>query len=226
MGRGKIEIKRIENTTNRQVTFSKRRNGLLKKAYELSVLCEAEVAVIVFSSGGKLYEFGNESVCNTIERYKRTCAKDIRRNPTAESSLERCRNERAKLKQEIDILTNANRNLMGDNISYLSVKELNELELRLQRGINCIRLQKNKMFLQETQALQQREEVLLVENHFLRTKVRRYQNAKSNNTLHFSKEALPHFHTQNLLMGNLMKEIPQEDSNKIHFRERSIFLPQ
>jgi hypothetical protein len=59
MGRGRIEIKRIENTTNRQVTFCKRRNGLLKKAYELSVLCEAEVALIVFSSRGRLYEYSN-----------------------------------------------------------------------------------------------------------------------------------------------------------------------
>jgi MADS-box transcription factor len=58
-GRGKIEIKRIENTTNRQVTFCKRRNGLLKKAYELSVLCDAEIALIVFSSRGRLYEYSN-----------------------------------------------------------------------------------------------------------------------------------------------------------------------
>jgi hypothetical protein len=46
-GWGKIEIKCIENSTNRKVTFCKRRNGLLKKAYELSVLCDAEVALIV-----------------------------------------------------------------------------------------------------------------------------------------------------------------------------------
>jgi len=59
LGRGKVEIKRIENTTNRQVTFCKRRNGLLKKAYELSVLCDAEVALIVFSSRGRLYEYSN-----------------------------------------------------------------------------------------------------------------------------------------------------------------------
>lgn len=59
LGRGKIEIKRIENTTNRQVTFCKRRNGLLKKAYELSVLCDAEVALIVFSTRGRLYEYAN-----------------------------------------------------------------------------------------------------------------------------------------------------------------------
>jgi MADS-box transcription factor len=58
-GKGKTEIKRIENTTNRQVTFCKRRNGLLKKAYELSVLCDAEVALIVFSSRGRLYEYSN-----------------------------------------------------------------------------------------------------------------------------------------------------------------------
>lgn len=57
MGRGRVELKRIENKINRQVTFAKRRNGLLKKAYELSVLCDAEVALIIFSSRGKLYEF-------------------------------------------------------------------------------------------------------------------------------------------------------------------------
>lgn len=59
MGRGKIEIKRIENKTNRQVTFCKRRNGLLKKAYELSVLCDAEIALLVFSNRGRLYEYAN-----------------------------------------------------------------------------------------------------------------------------------------------------------------------
>ncbi|OIW04788.1 hypothetical protein TanjilG_11090 [Lupinus angustifolius] len=59
MVRGKTQLKRIENATSRQVTFSKRRNGLLKKAFELSVLCDAEVALIVFSQRGKLYEFAS-----------------------------------------------------------------------------------------------------------------------------------------------------------------------
>ncbi|KAM1777808.1 hypothetical protein ACFX11_044421 [Malus domestica] len=49
MGRGKVELKRIENKSNRQVTFSKRRNGLLKKAFELSILCNAGVVLIIFS---------------------------------------------------------------------------------------------------------------------------------------------------------------------------------
>lgn len=59
MGRGKIEIKKIENANSRQVTFSKRRTGLLKKAFELGVLCDAQVAVIIFSNTGKLFEFSS-----------------------------------------------------------------------------------------------------------------------------------------------------------------------
>ncbi|KAI6687911.1 hypothetical protein NL676_024739 [Syzygium grande] len=61
MGRGKIVIRRIDNSTSRQVTFSKRRNGLLKKAKELAILCDAEVGVIIFSSTGKLYDFASSS---------------------------------------------------------------------------------------------------------------------------------------------------------------------
>ncbi|GLT93695.1 hypothetical protein SLE2022_114740 [Rubroshorea leprosula] len=62
MGRGKIAIRRIDNSTSRQVTFSKRRNGLLKKAKELAILCDAEVGVMIFSSTGKLYDFASTSV--------------------------------------------------------------------------------------------------------------------------------------------------------------------
>ncbi|XP_042055662.1 MADS-box transcription factor 50-like isoform X3 [Salvia splendens] len=76
MVRGKTELKRIENVTNRQVTFSKRRSSLLKKAFELSVLCDAEVALMVFSSTGKLCEFSSSSsgINKTIERYMANAA--------------------------------------------------------------------------------------------------------------------------------------------------------
>ncbi|CAN6686190.1 unnamed protein product [Malus baccata var. baccata] len=59
MGRGKIVIRRIDNSTSRQVTFSKRRSGLLKKAKELSILCDAEVGLIVFSGTGRLYDYAS-----------------------------------------------------------------------------------------------------------------------------------------------------------------------
>ena len=57
--RGKIQIKRIEKISNRQVTFSKRRNSLFRKAKALSDLCDAEIAVIIFSSTGRLYQFSS-----------------------------------------------------------------------------------------------------------------------------------------------------------------------
>ena len=48
MGRKKITIQPIDDERNRQVTFTKRKFGIFKKAYELSVLCKCEIAVIIF----------------------------------------------------------------------------------------------------------------------------------------------------------------------------------
>ncbi|KAF7098109.1 hypothetical protein CFC21_099876 [Triticum aestivum] len=55
MGRGKVEMKRIDNKASRQVTFHKRRRGLLKKAQELAALCDAHLGVLVFDGTGKLH---------------------------------------------------------------------------------------------------------------------------------------------------------------------------
>ncbi|WCJ44528.1 Agamous-like MADS-box protein AGL104 [Euphorbia peplus] len=70
MGRVKLEIKRIENPTNRQVTFSKRRNGLIKKAYELSVLCDIDIALIMFSPSGRPSHFsGRKRIEDVFARF-------------------------------------------------------------------------------------------------------------------------------------------------------------
>jgi len=69
--RGRVELRRIEDRTSRQVRFSKRRSGLFKKAFELSLLCDAEVALLVFSPAGKLYEFASASIEGTYDRYQR-----------------------------------------------------------------------------------------------------------------------------------------------------------
>ncbi|XP_068657065.1 MADS-box transcription factor 3-like [Aristolochia californica] len=70
MGRVKLQIKKIENTTNRQVTYSKRRNGLIKKAYELSILCDIDIALIMFSPSGRLSLFsGSKRIEDVLERF-------------------------------------------------------------------------------------------------------------------------------------------------------------
>ncbi|KAJ8749367.1 hypothetical protein K2173_018856 [Erythroxylum novogranatense] len=68
-GRQKIEIKQIEKESTRQVTFSKRRAGLVKKASELSLLCGAEVAIIAFSPGEKAFSFGHPNADSILDAY-------------------------------------------------------------------------------------------------------------------------------------------------------------
>ncbi|XP_047964781.1 agamous-like MADS-box protein AGL62 [Salvia hispanica] len=68
-GRKKIEIKKIECLSSRQVTFSKRRSGLFKKASELCVLSGAEIAIIVHSLGKRLFSFGHPSADAVVDRY-------------------------------------------------------------------------------------------------------------------------------------------------------------
>ncbi|GFZ16939.1 AGAMOUS-like 61 [Actinidia rufa] len=68
-GRQRVAMAKMENESNLQVTFSKRRSGLFKKASELSILCGAEVAIIVFSPGSKAFSFGHPSVDAVIDRF-------------------------------------------------------------------------------------------------------------------------------------------------------------
>nr|AAA80306.1 MADS box regulatory protein [Rumex acetosa]CAA61480.1 MADS box regulatory protein [Rumex acetosa] len=172
MGRGKIEIKRIENVTNRQVTFCKRRNGLLKKAYELSVLCDAEVALIVFSSRGRLYEYANHSVKATIERYKKTCSDSTGVTSVEEANAQQ---EAAKLRNQIRTLQNqtrnTSRNLMGEGLTSMNMKDLKNLETRLEKGISRVRAKKNELLFGEIEFMQKKEIELHNNNQFLRAKI-------------------------------------------------------
>lgn len=69
MGRKKIQISRITDERNRQVTFNKRKFGVMKKAYELSVLCDCEIALIIFSSSNKLYQYASTDMDKILLKY-------------------------------------------------------------------------------------------------------------------------------------------------------------
>ncbi|GER44027.1 MADS box transcription factor, partial [Striga asiatica] len=141
MGRGKVELKRIENPTNRQVTFSKRRNGLLKKAFELSVLCEAEVALLVFSPSGKTYQFSSHDMNRTITRYKLEVG--ITKTDDQEiSSMEVWRNGIEEMKRTVEALEAKENHFAGENLSGLGLKELKQLERQLRDGVERIRSKK------------------------------------------------------------------------------------
>ncbi|KAH3743502.1 SRF-type transcription factor [Pelomyxa schiedti] len=69
MGRNKIKIERIQNERNRQATFTKRKLGLMKKAMELSILCECEVGLIMFSSSNKLFVYASGNISSLLLRF-------------------------------------------------------------------------------------------------------------------------------------------------------------
>jgi len=70
MGRNKIKIERIANERNRQATFTKRKNGLFKKAMELSILCDCEISLIIFNNQtGKYFQYSSSDNDKILLRY-------------------------------------------------------------------------------------------------------------------------------------------------------------
>nr|WLF01165.1 MIKC-type MADS-box transcription factor FBP9 [Petunia x hybrida] len=171
MGRGRVELKRIENKINRQVTFAKRRNGLLKKAYELSVLCDAEVALIIFSSRGKLYEFcSTSSMMKTLEKYQQCSYASLDPMQSANDTQNNY-HEYLRLKARVELLQRSQRNLLGEDLGSLNSKELEQLEHQLDSSLKQIRSKKTQHMLDQLADLQQKEQMLAEANKQLRRKL-------------------------------------------------------
>nr|AXY87455.1 MADS-box protein-like protein [Cymbidium goeringii] len=171
MGRGRVELRRIENKINRQVTFAKRRNGLLKKAYELSVLCDAEVALIVFSNRGRLFEFcSSSSMAKTLERYQK-CSYNASDSMVPSKDTQHSYQEYLKLKAKVEYLQLSQRNLLGEDLVELSSKELEELELQLEMSLKHIRSTKTQLMLDQLCDLKRKEQILHEANRALKRKL-------------------------------------------------------
>ncbi|PKU72413.1 MADS-box protein GGM13 [Dendrobium catenatum] len=133
MGRVKLEIKKIENNTNRQVTFSKRRNGLIKKAYELSVLCDIDIALIMFSPSGRLSTFsGRRRIEDVIEKCINVREHD--KGGRAKLDKDYLMRTLTKLKYENDMAADqANPEMLSTNFKVEELqRELNACQQQLQ----------------------------------------------------------------------------------------------
>jgi len=71
MGRNKIPIEKIQNDKSRQATFSKRKHGLFKKAMELSILCDCEIAVIIYGPNEKLFQYSSGDIAEILEKLQK-----------------------------------------------------------------------------------------------------------------------------------------------------------
>nr|ARQ16487.1 HbMADS-box protein [Hevea brasiliensis] len=139
MGRGKIEIKRIENPTNRQVTYSKRRNGIFKKAQELTVLCDAKVSLIMFSNTGKFHEFISPTTTTKtmFDQYQNTLGIDL-----WSTHYERMQEHLRKLREINNKLRRDIRQRMGEDLNDASFDELRGLEERMDSALELVRERK------------------------------------------------------------------------------------
>ncbi|KAM5546692.1 hypothetical protein ABKV19_001298 [Rosa sericea] len=136
MGRGKIEIKLIENQTNRQVTYSKRRNGIFKKAQELTVLCDAQVSLIMQSSTDKIHEYISPTTTTKkmFDLYQKNLQIDL-----WSSHYEAMKENLWKLKEVNNKLRRDIRQRLGHDLNGLSYAELQDLEETMSQSVQIIR---------------------------------------------------------------------------------------
>ncbi len=156
MARQKIKIKKIDNVTARQVTFSKRRRGIFKKAEELSVLCDVEVGLVVFSATGKLYEYASSSMKDIITRYNQRFHDNNEIERPLELQLEN--SNYAELSKEVAHQTQQLRRMKGEDFQGLNLDDLLHLEKRLETGLKRVIKTKEKLFADELAALQRKLE--------------------------------------------------------------------
>ncbi|KAL3527164.1 hypothetical protein ACH5RR_011820 [Cinchona calisaya] len=139
MGRGKIEIKKIENSTNRQVTYSKRRNGIFKKAHELSVLCDAKVSLIMLSGTKKFHEYTSPATTTKkiIDQYQSAVGVDLWSThfEKMQENLRRLKEINNKLRRDI-------RQRMGEDLDDLNWDQMCTLQEKIIDSLTIIRERK------------------------------------------------------------------------------------
>ncbi|XP_050939524.1 MADS-box transcription factor 23-like isoform X6 [Cucumis melo] len=221
MGRGKIVIRRIDNSTSRQVTFSKRRSGLLKKAKELAILCDADVGVIIFSSTSKLYEYSSTSMKALIERYNKT-KEENHQLGISTSEVKYWQREAATLRQQLQSLHENHRQMMGEELTGLSVKDLQNLENQLEISLRGVRMKKGNLIHQDNMELYKKVNLIHQENQELHKKV---YGTKDANGAHISSL------TNGLSVGedagipiNLQLSQPQQQDNETPERATKLGL--
>ncbi|KAL1539237.1 MADS-box protein FLOWERING LOCUS C-like [Salvia divinorum] len=165
MGRRKLKLERIEDKSARQVTFTKRRNGLFKKARELSVLCDVNIALIIFSNPGKLYQYSSTpSMTRILQRYhNHPAAKDASPStrPDEYSSFLTCE----------ELLQTVDRKLDEPSSNDLTFTDFIHLQKQFETALMQTRETKTGLLLKSISSLKEQEKLLEEEKMVLQEKV-------------------------------------------------------
>ncbi|KAL0364675.1 UNVERIFIED_CONTAM: Agamous-like MADS-box protein [Sesamum angustifolium] len=152
MGRVKLKIQRLESLSSRQVTYGKRRNGILKKAQEISVLCDIDIILLMFSPTGKpsIFRGQRSNIDEMIAKYAQLTPKE--RAKRRLESLETLKRNFKKVDQDVDIeefldASSPSVEEMQNRVMVLQ-SQLNEVHKRLRESLNRMRLHKQEKFAQ------------------------------------------------------------------------------
>ncbi|KAJ1396532.1 hypothetical protein SESBI_32456 [Sesbania bispinosa] len=170
MMKAKMEIKKIDNIGARQVTFSKRKKGLFKKAQELSTLCDAEIALTVFSSAGKLFEYATSSVQQVVERYNMHPSIDRLQHPSTELQPDSDTYNYFMMSKDVADRTCELRKLNGEELQGLKPHELQKLEKLLKKGLARVSKAKDEIIVKDITALKKKKVELVQDNRRLKQK--------------------------------------------------------
>ncbi|KAF3620922.1 putative protein MADS AFFECTING FLOWERING 5-like isoform X2 [Capsicum annuum] len=179
MGRRKVEIKRIQDKNCRQVAFCKRRKGLLKKAKELSILCDVDVGVVIISNRGRLHEFAStNSLTGILQRYESHAAAEKKISAEIQDAESKFSSmTTGELLQETE-------RQLEENVDGVTATDLIHLENELLTALVQIRSRKTHLMLESIKGLHEKEKLLLeekkqLENNMARMKKNRRVNEKS-----------------------------------------------
>ncbi|KAK9740984.1 hypothetical protein RND81_03G074800 [Saponaria officinalis] len=204
MGRGKIEIKRIENSTNRQVTYSKRRTGIIKKANEITVLCEAKVSLIIFSNNGKMHSFhsSDSSVEEILDQYHKVSGKRL-----WDEKHENLSNEIDRVKKENDNMQIELRHLKGEDITSLPYPDLMRLEDALESGLVGVREKQMEIY----KMYKKNHRMLEEENNQLTYMVHKQEMERMDDNM------------REMEVGGVCSSNPQDQQRNYHYQHHNPF---
>ncbi|EYU23358.1 hypothetical protein MIMGU_mgv1a017998mg, partial [Erythranthe guttata] len=172
MAREKMKIKKIANGAARQVTLTKRRKGLFKKAEELSILCDAEIGLLIISSSSitpiHFFTYATTSMKDIIERYKLHSKNlDELEQPSELQQLVRDSNF-SEINKEVAERSHQLRRMREEELQGLSIDELHRLEQSMEAGLRRIMEKKEEKIMREINQLQEKMMQLMEGNKLLR----------------------------------------------------------
>ncbi|CAI9784354.1 unnamed protein product [Fraxinus pennsylvanica] len=160
----------------------------------------SDVALIVFSNRGRLYEYANNSVKATIDRYKKDCVDSLNPGSVSVANTQFYEQESTKLRRQIRDILNTNRQILGEDLGTLKFKELKNLETKVEKAIGRIHSKKN--------------ELLFAEIEFMQKRIAETERAQQQLNMMPASEYRPMtsqtYDVQNFLPVNIMEPYPQQ----------------